>query len=448
VWEDPVTIAYFDCFSGISGDMTLAALIDAGADVETLRRGLATLGLTGWELRVSAVTRHGLAATDIEIHVEPAEPGGATSPTAATASGSTGPGHTDEHDHSHAPGGRPHARGRGAASAPHDHGSHGRHLSEIVRRITGSALPEIVKQRAIAVFTRLGEVEARMHATTVEEVHFHEVGAVDSIVDIVGSVYALHLLGVERVICSPLPMGRGFVRAAHGLLPIPAPATLELLKGAPLRPSEIESELVTPTGAALMATLASEFGALPAMRVAAIGYGAGKKEFATPNLLRVCIGDAAVASDSPPVTVTLIETNLDDLSPQLYDVVMERLFDAGALDVFMTPIQMKKNRPAVLLSVICVPDLAGALSDILFAETSTLGVRSSSWTRLCLDREWMEVATEWGTVRVKIGRQAGAIRNVAPEFEDCRRLARAAGVPVKDVQAAALESARRQLGGR
>lgn len=441
-----MTIAYFDCFAGISGDMTLGALIAAGANVETLRRGLETLGLTGWELRVAQVTKRGIAGTSVEICVE--TPGGAAvapdeHPEHAPPHRHEHPHpHSHEHEHSHGSGGHEHPP---AAHAAHDHATHPRHLSEILRRIEGSALPAKVKQQAAAVFTRLGEVEAKMHAVPLEEVHFHEVGAVDSIVDIVGSVYALHLLGVDRIICSPLPTGHGYVRAAHGLLPIPAPATLELLRGAPLRSVDVEGELVTPTGAALMATLAAEFGAMPTMRVEAVGYGAGKKDFPFPNLLRVCVGRVETEADQPPPTVTVLEANLDDLNPQFYDPIMERLFEAGALDVFLTPIQMKKNRPAILLSVLCAPDRAGALTDILFAETSTLGVRRANWSRSCLDREWMDAATPWGSVRVKVGRHGDRVSNIAPEFEDCRRLARGAGVPVKEVHAAALEAARQLL---
>jgi hypothetical protein len=276
----------------------------------------------------------------------------------------------------------------------------------------------------------------------VEEVHFHEVGAVDSIVDITGSVLALHLLGVERVACSPLPPGRGFVKTAHGLLPVPAPATLELLRGLPIVPSEVEGELVTPTGACLMACLAETWGPMPPMRVEAIGYGTGKKEFSIPNMLRVCIGTASDHHDQPATIVTLLEANLDDLNPQLYDYVMERLFTAGALDVTLTPIQMKKNRPGVTLTVLCEPEARAAMADILFAETSTLGLRYTAWQRLCLERNWLEVMTEYGALRVKVGRQDGRVRTVAPEFEDCRRAAERTGAPLKEVQMAAAAAAR------
>jgi uncharacterized protein (TIGR00299 family) protein len=465
-------IAYFDCFSGISGDMTLGALIHAGADVDALREGLASLGLHGWELRVRPVTRGGINATDVDVHVED----GSTNDERRTTND---PAHSHGHMHSHGAHGQDHIYALDH-EPQHSHGHHHdpshphahahshtqpqRGLREIRALIAGSALPATVKERATRVFQRLGEAEARIHACDVEEIHFHEVGAVDSIVDITGAVFALHLLEVERVVCSPLPMGRGFVRAAHGLLPVPAPATLELLRGLPMVPSEIEGELVTPTGAALMATLADAWGPMPPMRLAAIGYGAGKKEFATPNLLRVCLGEAAPSSRLPAPShalagsrelgagsaseaslVTLIEANLDDLNPQLYGYVMERLFAAGALDVTLAPIQMKKNRPGITLGVLCEPEAVPAMAEILFTETSTLGLRTSDWQRICLDREWLEAETEYGPVRVKIGRSDGRVRVVTPEFDDCRRAAEERGVPLKEVQAAATAAARLML---
>jgi uncharacterized protein (TIGR00299 family) protein len=281
-------IAYFDCIGGISGDMTLGALIAAGVDENELRRGLETLRLSGWELRTRRVQRHAITATDVQVidlsHHSHSDPESA--------------GETHRHAHLHA---HTHVDDEGRVyEHEHEHEGgcvdehvHGRHLVEILAMVRESGLPETVKERASAVFQRLGEAEAKIHDVPVETIHFHEVGAVDSIVDIVGSVLGLHLLGIERIVCSPLPTGHGFVRAAHGLMPIPAPATMELLKGAPTRSVDVEGELVTPTGAALMATLADEFGWMPAMRVEAIGYGAGKKEFPFPNLLRICIGTAA-----------------------------------------------------------------------------------------------------------------------------------------------------------
>jgi uncharacterized protein (TIGR00299 family) protein len=298
-----------------------------------------------------------------------------------------------------------------------------------------------VREQGEAIFTRLAEAEARVHRASVETVHFHEVGAVDSIVDVLGSVYALHLLGVERVVASDLPVGRGFIRAAHGLLPVPAPATAELLKGVPLRNVDVEGELVTPTGAALLVSLASRFGAMPAMRLEAVGYGAGKKRFPFPNLLRVMIGESL--DEIPEATeVTLLEANLDDMSPQLYEHVMERLLQAGALDVYLQPVLMKKGRPAQILGVLCDPAGAGPLTEIMLRETTTLGVRASHCTRRCLEREWRPVATPYGEVRVKIGWLGEQAVTVTPEYEDCRALALARNVPLKEVQAAALAAAR------
>ena len=270
----PRRIAYFDCFAGISGDMTLGALINVGVDEGELRRGLASLGLPGWELRTQRVQRHAISATDVLV-IDGAE--GDKQHRREHAPGGHRHSHEHEHEHEH------------RREAGHGH-IHGRHLAEILGMIRASGLPQPVKERASAAFQRLGEAEAKIHDVPVETIHFHEVGAVDSIIDIVGSVLGLHLLGVERIVCSPLPTGHGFVRAAHGLMPIPAPATMELLKGVPTRSVDVEGELVTPTGATLMTTLADEFGWMPAMRVEAIGYGAGKKDFPFPNLLRICVG--------------------------------------------------------------------------------------------------------------------------------------------------------------
>jgi uncharacterized protein (TIGR00299 family) protein len=435
-------VAYFDCFAGISGDMTLGALIDAGADVETLREGLASLNLPPWRLEVGQTERHGLGATDVEVIVGERPAGGA--PTIQP------PGAPDEahgHDHGHRHG-HHHQHKHGDVEDEHEHDeehSHGhgatRGLAEIRGLIRGSTLPERVREQGEAIFTRLAEAEARVHRVSVETVHFHEVGAVDSIVDVLGSVYALHVLGVEQVVASHLPVGHGFIRAAHGLLPVPAPATAELLKGVPLRSVDVEGELVTPTGAALVTSLASRFGSMPNLRLEAVGYGAGKKRFPFPNLLRVLIGER-LEEAFEATEVTLLEANLDDMSPQLYEHVLERLFQAGALDVYLQPVLMKKGRPAQVLSVLCDPVRAVPLTEIVLRETTTLGVRSSLATRRCLERELRRVATPYGEVRVKIGWLGDQAVTVAPEYEDCRALALAHGIPLKEVQAAALAAAR------
>ncbi len=388
-------IAYFDCFSGVSGDMTLAALLACGADEGRFREGLAALGVPGYELSIQRVTREGLTATDVDVRLLEDEQG------------------------------------------------HGRRLSDIAQILTASRLSEPVKAQALAVFTRLADAEAKIHGTGREDVHFHEVGAVDAIVDVVGSCLLLEMLGVGRVAVSGLPCGTGMVRCQHGWMPGPAPATLELLQGFPVYPVDIRGELVTPTGAALVTTLAdaATAGRMPAMRVLTSGCGAGKKQFKpdTPNLLRVVLGETdEVSSDQTPQTVAVLETNLDDQNPEGFDLVMERAFAAGALDVFFTPIQMKKNRPATLLTVLCPTDRAEALAGVLFRETGTFGVRVREQRRYTLERSWRTVPTEFGPIRLKIGRWRGEEMTSAPEYEDCKAAALAHGVPLRRVYEAAL----------
>ncbi|MCC6446745.1 MAG: nickel pincer cofactor biosynthesis protein LarC [Armatimonadetes bacterium] len=386
-------IAYFDCFAGISGDMTIGALVAAGVDPEALESELSKLGLDGYELRFGQKVSHGITAVDFDVHIH-------------------------EHDH---------------------HGQHHHHRSftEIARMIGESGLSERVKAQSVAVFRRLGEAEAKVHNTSLDEIHFHEVGAVDSIVDIVGAVIGLEMLGVEEVHVSRLPAGHGFIRAAHGVLPVPAPATVELTRGIPVYPVDAEGEMVTPTGAAIVSALGKSFGKMPEMRVSSVGYGAGKKEFTFPNLLRVYIGDAEDKPRAHPITC--LETNIDDMNPQFYDYLMERLFEKGALDVFMTPVQMKKNRPAAMLTVLSPPEREADLLPILFSETTTLGIRVSRVERYCLDREWKDVSTPYGPVRVKIASLDGIPQTVEPEYEDCKRLASEKQVPLKEVYRAAVE---------
>jgi uncharacterized protein (TIGR00299 family) protein len=319
-----------------------------------------------------------------------------------------------------------------------------RHLPEIEAIITESSLSPAIKERAVAIFRRLGEVEASIHATSLDQVHLHELGGVDTIVDVVGALVGLGALGIERVYVSPLPMGRGFVGGAHGSIPLPAPATLALLaqgspsgEGIPLVGVDLEVELVTPTGAALLSSLATAFGPIPPMTLAAVGYGAGGRDLPIPNVLRLLVGERATPNEAIAETLTLLETNVDDLNPEIYDYVMARLFDAGALDVFLSPIQMKKNRPATLLRVLCQPGDADALMAILFAETSTLGVRRQSVTRHCLTRTTHTVETPYGPVRVKVAYWGEGQVKAAPEYDDCRRLAEASGVPLREVYRAA-----------
>jgi uncharacterized protein (TIGR00299 family) protein len=446
-------VAYLDCIGGISGDMCLGAFLDAGADREALLAGLRTLPLPEWELQVGRTHKSGIAAATVEVLVRGEAAGAAPLvrlPPSDAPLGDDAHSHSHEHTHTHgderAVHSHTHSHEHAHSHTPTLPHSHTRAFTDVARIIDASALPEPVKQKAEAVYRKLAEAEAKVHGMSLETVHFHEVGAVDSIVDVVGSVYALHLLGVERVVCSPLPTGKGFVKCAHGLMPVPPPATAELLKGCPLRPVDVEGELVTPTGAALASALAESFGPLPGFTVREIGYGAGKKDFPFPNLLRVVLGDDDTAP-AEATTVALIEANIDDQSPQLYESAMQALFAAGALDVWITPIVMKKGRPAHTLSVLCEPEKMEAVSVVIFAETTTLGVRHSTWRRECLEREWLEVETPFGKVRVKVARQHGEVRNAAPEYEDCRRLAAEAGVPVKRVRAAAAAAAWQKLAG-
>lgn len=383
---------YLDCFSGISGDMTLGALIDLGLDFEALRAELAKLGLRGYEIRAEKVRRGGISATKFTVEV----------------------------DHRH-----PHER---------------RGLSEIFEIIDSADISERAKSRAKEIFDRLAEAEARVHGVPKEEVHFHEVGAVDSIVDVVGTALALDLLGVEKVFSSPIPLGRGFTRSAHGTIPVPAPATVELLRGAPVRGTDIEAELTTPTGAAIASTLASDFGPMPPMRIESVGYGAGSRELPQqPNVLRVVMGELCEEGLLTDV-VTVLETNVDDMNPEMLGYLMERLFEAGALDVFFTPIQMKKNRPAVKVSVIARRGDEGRMAELMLSETSTIGVRMFEARRLKLPREVVEVDTPYGRVKVKVSRM-GEVVKIAPEYDSCKEAARKAGVPLRVVYEAALKSA-------
>lgn len=392
-------IAYFDCFAGISGDMTLAALVDAGADFERLKSELEKLAVKDYELKLDKVVKHGITASDVTVEIVR---------------------HHHHHGHSHG----------------HEHHHHGRSFSEIRKMIEESGLSESVKRRAVAVFRKLGEAEAKIHGKSIEEIHFHEVGAVDSIVDIVGACIGLDLLGVERIYSSPLPTFHGMVQIAHGTFPLPAPATSEILKGVPWRELGLEGEIVTPTGAAIIAELSEGFGPMPAMTTQSIGYGAGKKDFGMPNVLRIAVGETGEEmpqQGGEHTSVQVIETNIDDLNPQAYDMVMEKLFAAGALDVYLMPIHMKKNRPAVLLSVICAPEDSAKMADIIFEETSSIGVRISTQSRLCLARRVVTVETPYGQVRIKVAEKDGKVVNAQPEYEDCRAAAVEHNVPLKRV---------------
>lgn len=428
-------IAYFDCFSGISGDMLLGALVDAGADLSRLESELRRLNLPGWKISAEKVRRGALAATQVHVRVEGQSPR-KHGPShrhkhAATHGHAHGQSHAHEHGHSH---------GRSGHSHPtHEH----RALSEILRLIDAAQLPPRAADRARKIFVRLGEAEAKVHAIPREKVHFHEVGAVDSIVDIVGAAIGFELLGVDEFACSRLNLGAGSVETEHGILPVPAPATVELLRRAPTYSTGIQKELVTPTGAAIVSTLVTRFDQIPPMKLEAIGYGAGSADLAEqPNVLRLLLGDALEAQpgeafSSADSSVCVIETNLDDMSPQIYGYFAEQALAAGALDVYSTAVQMKKNRPGQLVTILCAPTNANRLTDLIFRETTTIGVRMWEARRRCLEREIVSVATPYGEVRVKVSRLNGTVQNAAPEYEDCRRIAAEKGVPLKEIMAAA-----------
>lgn len=412
-------ILYFDCFSGAAGDMVLGALIDAGLPLEDLRRALGSLAVDREAIWTERVTRAGISATKLHVRGEPAH------------------GH-DAGSHQH-----------DASSHRHESDSH-RHghrtVEEIHCLIGGSALSKTAKIRAKELFTKLGEVEAAIHGTTIDQVHLHEVGALDSIIDIAGAVFALEALGIDRVVSSPVNVGSGTVRSAHGVYPVPVPAAARLLEGHPVYAGSQTGELVTPTGALLVTSYAESFGPVPAMRLEKVGYGAGSRDFKdTPNVLRVLIGEADATA--PSHSVVVIEAEIDDMNPQIFGVVMDRLLAEGALDVFYTPIQMKKNRPGTLLTIISAPNLRDRLTSIVFRETTTIGVRYREMVRECLDRETITVETPYGAVTIKVARQRGEVLNASPEFEDCARLAASKGVPLKDVQAAATR-AYLELAGR
>jgi uncharacterized protein (TIGR00299 family) protein len=398
-------IAYFDAFSGISGDMTVGAWIDLGLPLARLRETLAPLGLEGVALSSERVERSGIGATKFHVRVHG--------------------------EHPDPPGGHGHH---------HHHRVH-RPYADIRRLLAQSTLDVDVRERALAIFEALAEAEARVHGTTIDDVTFHEVGALDAIVDVVGASLGLVHFRLDDVYVSPLPLGDGMVRAAHGPLPVPGPATLELLRGWPVRLGDGRSELVTPTGAAVVAGLARRT-PVPPMVIQAVGYGAGDRILDDrPNLLRIVLGEPALEASRDEVVV--LEATIDDMSPQLYEHVLERLLAAGARDAFLAPVVMKKSRPGTTLRVLAAPEDRDRLAAIVFAETSTIGLRFTTWQRLVLPREERVVATEYGSVRVKVATAPDGTLNVAPELDDCRRLAVERGVPLKVVHRAALLAASR-----
>ena len=430
-------VLYFDCFNGASGDMLLGALLDAGVPLDGLRAALGSLAIDGYSIAADRVLRAGVSATKFRVHETAADPvvhshGHEPHEHVHTHAGAHHD-HHHHHDHAHHHDGGAHVHEQG-----HSHHHAHRSLPEIFALIDRSALSSDGKARARELFERLAIAEAAIHQMPVEKVHLHEVGALDSIIDIVGAVHAIDQMGADRVVVSPMNVGRGMVRSAHGVFPVPAPATVRLLGDAPVFSRGPEAELLTPTGALLLTSYAHEYGPIPAMRVKATGYGAGDRDFAeTPNVLRVLVGEAASEHGD---RVLVVECEVDDMNPQWFGPVMEQIYAAGALEVFFVPVQMKKNRPGTLVSVLVVPERKDAVVDILFRETTTIGVRFAEWHRECLARETLTLATPFGTVRVKVARRHGAVMNAQPEFDDCAARAREHGVATKDVHAAAMKA--------
>jgi pyridinium-3,5-bisthiocarboxylic acid mononucleotide nickel chelatase len=383
---------YFDCYSGAAGDMAVGALIDAGADFEKLRAALLSLGVGGFDVAVEKVKKKGVMATKFHVNID------------------------ESHAHPH------------------------RHLRHVVEIIEQGDLPDSVRAASIETFRRIGEAEAQVHGTTIEKVHFHEVGAVDSIVDIVGTHLALHELGIERMYASPLHVGSGTVHCAHGLMPVPAPATALLIQGIPAYGGAIEGELVTPTGAALIAQLATSFGPMPAMTIEKVGLGAGTRDLPDrPNVLRVLIGETSDTSPSDvPETIVVMEATIDDMHGELFPPLIEALLAAGARDAVVAPVLGKKGRPAQQVTVLCDRDKIQETASVLFRESTTLGVRYREEQRLVLARDWTEAETPYGVIRIKLGMRNGEVVTRAPEFEDCRKAAEMHQAPVRVVYEAAL----------
>lgn len=376
-------IAYFDCFSGISGDMIVGALIDAGLSIDSLASELSKLGLDDYRLEVGKTTKKNIAATKFDVICK-------------------------------------------------EQVSH-RRLRDLNHIIDDSRIEEGIKARTKNIFLKIAEAEAKIHNRPVEEIRFHEIGAVDTIIDVVGALTGLELLGVKEVYCSKLNVGSGFVEFSHGRFPVPAPAAAEILKGIPIYATNSNAELVTPTGAAIITGLTDKFGVMPEMKIESAGYGAGARDLDCPNVLRVFIGSPAGSSSFGEDAVYVIETNIDDMSPQIYDYVMERLFKNGALDVYLTDIAMKKNRPATKLTVLATPELKDKLTEIIFEETTSIGIRVREEKRTVLEREMKEINTEYGKIKIKVSMLNGRILNTAPEYEDCRRIASEKNVSLKQI---------------
>ncbi|MEA1939159.1 MAG: nickel pincer cofactor biosynthesis protein LarC, partial [Candidatus Caldatribacteriota bacterium] len=381
-------IAYFNCFSGISGDMIIGSLIDAGLEKERLEKELSKLNLSGYKLVAEKVVKRGIAATQAKVEIE-------------------------------------------------EEGVE-RKLRDIINGIENSELEVEDKKQIKKIFYKIGKAEAKIHQKSIEDIHFHEVGGLDSIIDITSAVVGMRILGIKEVYSSALPLGHGSVKCAHGVIPVPAPATLEMLKGVPVCNGGIKSEMVTPTGAGIITSFAKKFGERPLMEIGKIGYGSGEKEFAIPNILRISIGEKILRDENlkdgyVSDEAVLIESNIDDMNPEFYDHIMEQLFFQGALDVFLTPIQMKKNRPAHMLSIIVYEQNLKEILDVLFSEATTLGVRIREVKRLRLAQQNFIAETKYGKIKVKVGMFKGEIKNIAPEYEDCKKIAQQYKIPLKEV---------------
>jgi pyridinium-3,5-bisthiocarboxylic acid mononucleotide nickel chelatase len=444
-------IAYFDCFAGVSGDMTLGALIDLGLDPGWLADELRKLPLEGYRLETRKVSKRGLQAVQFCVILgDPAGEHLADSEYVEIDQPQTGDPAVN------------------ATAQPNDQEHNQRSLSEILALIQNSQLSERVKGTACRIFTRLGEAESHVHGQPLEQVHFHEVGAVDAILDIVGTAIALEGLGIEEIFASPLPLGSGFVRSQHGLLPVPAPATAYLITGVPAYSSEVRGELVTPTGAAILTSLAKGFGPMPLMSLQAVGYGAGSRERDFPNTLRIFLGEAASMPQQPQPAepgsrlrdphpeqhrapagpagyhespALVLEATIDDMEPELFEALTEKLLSAGALDVLLIPVQMKKSRPGLILHVLAYPPSLDELLKIIFTESTSIGVRTYEVTKHMLQREIVLVKTPYGPVHIKLARLGATIVNVKPEYEDCRELARQMNIPLKTVLEMARQTA-------
>jgi len=383
-------VLYFDLIGGASGDMILGALIDAGVPAEKLTEMLAGLKLDEFELIATPIEKNGFQATKVDIQVGDQPPE--------------------------------------------------RHLKEILEVIRNSSLPTSIQNRAIRIFQKIASVEAGIHNKPVDHIHLHELGGTDTIVDVTGALLALDFLGVSHIYASPIPLGSGFIKGAHGQIPLPAPATMGLLEGLPVRITEIKAELITPTGAALLAELVKDFSPPPEMKVEAVGYGAGTRDLPIPNLLRVMIGETAETGNQIREQLILLESNLDDLNPEIYPYVMESLFNAGALDVCLVPVQMKKNRPGTQIQVLAEVQKAEDMRDILFRETSTLGIRQTQVDRYSLPRNIQDVSTSFGIVRIKVAGEGTKFQKASPEYEDCQKLARENDIPIQQVYQEAVKA--------